>query len=366
MHDTKPLFDNEATRLFQQAKTLMPLRDICSVANVAPSVVERWNEKGVDDHYLPTIKQVMGIPLTEEEAVDKFYTTAEAARFCMEMFHDTVEQCLELDISEHWWLEPSCGDGAFLNLMPAERRLGVDLAPDIEGYDVETGDFLMWEPPAGRKWMVVGNPPFGYKSHLATRFLLKAARFADTVGFILPRGWGTPENDNTGRSWVKSHMLLVETFDLEMDVFRLPGGGTRQIPCVFQIWTRAGWFKVSPEPEIPTCEDFADLFVVNTYASCTRNLGRIDEIDVAITSNSYGEFRAAESFEELGERGAVGVSILQDYDEVRRLLLDYDWDAVARQSASGSRYINVDIVKDAIIAAGFIDEKTQYIRQKLF
>ena len=131
---------------------------------LAPSVVDRWNEKGVDDHYLPTIKQVMGIPLGDADALDKYYTTDEAARYCMDMFCETVEQTLELDVCAHWWLEPSCGDGAFLKLFPEGRRLGIDLKPDISGDDVISDDFITWTPPEGRRWMVVGNPPFGYKS----------------------------------------------------------------------------------------------------------------------------------------------------------------------------------------------------------
>ena len=134
----------------------------------------------------------------------------------------------------------------------------------------------------------------------------------------------------------------------------------------FRFWTRVGAWRFVEAPDIQTCDDYVDVFVVNTYDSCTRNIGRIPEIDVAITSNSYGKFRAAESFEELGERGAVGVSVLQNDDAIKQLLLKYDWESVARQSAAGSRYINKDIVKGVIMAAGFYDARSITTQHKLF
>ena len=75
------------------------------------------------------------------------------------------------DTGEAQWLEPSCGDGAFLLALrdagvPRQRITGIDLGEDATPADmvarVERGrDFLSWSlENRGRFDCVVGNPPF--------------------------------------------------------------------------------------------------------------------------------------------------------------------------------------------------------------
>ena len=75
-----------------------------------------------------------------------------------------------------FFIEPSCGMGAFLNLMP-ENKIGIDI--------IFGTDFFTWEFPKGRN-IVIGNPPFGRKGKLAMQFLNRCSTHCEVVAMILP------------------------------------------------------------------------------------------------------------------------------------------------------------------------------------
>ena len=133
-------------------------------------------------------------------------------------------------LAQAQWLEPSAGDGAFLDSMPA-GSLGLDLAPGRA--DITKGDFLSWSPPASTSWIVVGNPPFGKNSSLAIRFFNRAAGFAELIGFIVPRTFEKVSVHNR----LDAHFALLHEQVLPLESFVFEGEDVA-IPCVFQVWGR--------------------------------------------------------------------------------------------------------------------------------
>jgi hypothetical protein len=92
---------------------------------------------------------------------------------------------------------------------------------------------------------VIGNPPFGKNGSLATKFFKKAAQFATTISFILPR------------SFKKESMMMRLPLDFELvDQLDIPkmsflvDGKPYDVPCVFQVWkksmTRRSYQPVEP------------------------------------------------------------------------------------------------------------------------
>ena len=64
-------------------------------------------------------------------------------------------------------LEPSAGEGAFLDYLPKSKSLGIDIDPKRE--DVIEHDFF--EFSTNKKTLTIGNPPFGRKNKLSVEFL---------------------------------------------------------------------------------------------------------------------------------------------------------------------------------------------------
>ena len=161
-------------------------------------------------------------------AQDQFYTRPDVAAACLSAFEEALRAA---GIAPAWWLEPSAGTGAFLHLLPADRRTGLDVEPRGEG--IEAADFLAWSPPEDmpRPIAAIGNPPFGRNASKARRFLEHASSFAALVGFILPRTF----EKETFQENFRPDLRLVAQISLDPASFIFEGEDV-SVPCVFQVW----------------------------------------------------------------------------------------------------------------------------------
>ena len=108
-------------------------------------------------------------------ALDQFYTKPEVASLCF----DTIKH-RGYDL----WLEPSAGTGRFYNLLPDDKRKGIDLEPRHD--EVEKQDFFDFTIEQGNN-IAIGNPPFGYRAQGAIAFFNHAAKFCNTIAFIVSK-----------------------------------------------------------------------------------------------------------------------------------------------------------------------------------
>jgi hypothetical protein len=158
---------------------------------------------------------------------EKYFTTPSLARECM----DFLGHVLGPKFSSHTlFIEPSVGEGAFFDLLPTDRRIGIDIEPSTP--NTTTADFLTWEPPATTGSIaVIGNPPFGRYGTTAMQFINHAASFADTIAFILPRSF----NKWTFQNRMPEHFHLLNSFDCQ-GFYR--DGKPYAVKTVFQVWEK--------------------------------------------------------------------------------------------------------------------------------
>ncbi len=157
---------------------------------------------------------------------EKYFTPPEVALKCVSIVAEHFDLC-----SFDRIVEPCVGDRAFFDLMPRDRRVGIDLDPI--GDDVDQGNFLTWFPPTGdARVLTMGNPPFGQRAALAIQFLSKACEFSDVVAFILPRSF----NKYTFQNRVNRHFHLVDAIDLDAE-FHVESG-VKMVRTTFQVWER--------------------------------------------------------------------------------------------------------------------------------
>ena len=162
--------------------------------------------------------------------LDQYYTKPDTARECWE----TLLGVLPVPASRAKFIEPSAGDGAFFDLLPVRRRIGLDVAPRHAG--IREQDFLTWEHRARDRLLqvVVGNPPFGSRGDLAVRFVNKAAEIADTVGFIVPVNF----RKFAIHKQLNDDLQLIAAKPLLRNSFRLSSGRDYEVNTEFQVWTR--------------------------------------------------------------------------------------------------------------------------------
>ena len=191
---------------------------------------------------------------------DQFYTSPDVAKKCIQILisvlHDAAlhSPAPVLPLSSYLWVEPSAGNGAFLNNIPETYdKIGIDIEPAPEaGANIVKQDFLTWVPPVQKPKtnqkpvIIFGNPPFGRQSSLAKAFIAHSCKFASTstIAFILPRSFVKPSMSCA----FESHFHCIHTSDVERNAFVLGGGdASYDVPCVFQIWQRRSVPRIVPE-----------------------------------------------------------------------------------------------------------------------
>lgn len=157
---------------------------------------------------------------TKNKDLDQFYTNPDVARICIEYFVKHF-QFDEFDSI----LEPSAGTGNIYTLLPQNKRVGIDLEPKYDG--VKLMDFFDFTPDK-KKWLVIGNPPFGKVSSKAVQFFNHAATFADVIAFIIPRTFKRVSLQNQ----LDLNFHLVQSYDLPIGCFT----PKMSAKCCFQIW----------------------------------------------------------------------------------------------------------------------------------
>jgi hypothetical protein len=191
---------------------------------------------------------------------DQFYTSPEVAKKCIQILvsklHDVAVHSPSpvLPLSAYLWVEPSAGNGAFLNSIPnTYDKIGIDVEP--RSANIVKQDFLTWVPPKTNQKPVIifGNPPFGRQSSLAKAFIARSCSFASTsmIAFILPRSFVKPSMSCA----FDSHFHCIHSSDVERNAFVLggaDGGGggadtTYDVPCVFQVWQKRSVPRIVPE-----------------------------------------------------------------------------------------------------------------------
>jgi len=154
--------------------------------------------------------------------LDKFYTKPSVAQQCVSAFIENVK-IEENDLI----LEPSAGNGSFIQPMKAIKcnKIFLDIAP--ENNQIIQTNFLYWKPPAvNGKIHLIGNPPFGRQSSLCHKFIKHGATFAETIGFVLPGSFNKAGNRNK----IPLNFQLIFSKDLGKNSCY-----DTHVNCVFQI-----------------------------------------------------------------------------------------------------------------------------------
>ncbi len=184
--------------------------------------------------------------------LDQFYTNETTALECLNELKKYI-QYEDYDII----LEPSAGTGSFYKHLPQDKRVGIDLEPKYDG--IIKCDFMAYRYEKNKKYLVVGNPPFGKISSLAIKFFNRCAKFSDVIAFIVPRTFKRTSFQNR----LNLNFELIYNKDLTV----IPCCFTPKMnaKCCFQIWTKTN----TPREKIKYNTEHKDFTFLR--------LGRLDE-----------------------------------------------------------------------------------------
>ena len=157
--------------------------------------------------------------------LDQFYTKIDIAKNQYDIFLKYIN-INDYDII----LEPSAGKGSFFNLLPEDKREGIDLDPKQN--NIIKMDFFNYIPKLNKKYITIGNPPFGKVCSLATKFFNHSATFSNVIAFIIPRTFKRVSIQN--KLDLNFHLIYSEDLPLKPCCFE----PSMNAKCCFQIWIK--------------------------------------------------------------------------------------------------------------------------------
>lgn len=283
---------------------------------------------------------------TDTVSLDQYYTNQDVAKVC---YGKAVEYLKRQGVSEGdcFFIEPSAGDGAFYDLLPVDRRIGIDICPNRPS--IIEHDFLTWnkELPRDKTIVYIGNPPFGYRGWLALEFVNRAARNADYVFFILPMsfqsiGKGSPRRRVTG-------LTLKEYETLPIDSFHTIDGSKKKINSLWTVWEKgANQFPVEPD-----LSEFLDLFTVDLRAERLCGVDKMNDANFFLQRTFYNsQPHIVYDFSDVKYVCGYGFLIYKNEEQIVKILSKIDWNKYSNLAAHNCHHISMCHIRQALYDGG--------------
>ncbi len=273
--------------------------------------------------------------------LDQFFTKPEIATYCYEKLLAYLES-KHIKITDCLFIEPSAGNGSFFNLLPKKNRIGLDICPLAK--NIKKQEFLSWIPPkTDKKIVVIGNPPFGYRSWLALLFMQKASQFADYIAFILPMAFQS-EGKGSPKNRVKN-ARLVHGEILPKNSFMTPVGKNYKINALFQLWEKG-------KPEIKKEESFREFFDIFTVDNRKERLcgqAKRAQADFFLQRTFFNAPpKVVEDFKLVKYVCGYGFISKKNKKQIRAILDRVDWNKYSNLAAHGCRHISICHIRRAL------------------
>ena len=323
---------------------------ISTSLNVAIGTVKRWIElQNIPKSYTFELMKLANIDIDYSKfsykEKDQFFTPIITANYCH-------SKCIEImqkygdSKNNYTFIEPAAGNGVFLKLLPQKRRMGFDIDPKCD--EIKQQDFLDWKPIANKKYVVIGNPPFGLRGQLALKFINHSSKFADYVCFILPQlfesdGKGVPRKRVEGLNLLHSEKLNTN--------FESPEGKNINVECIFQVWSK--FHKNDNYTIVKQDSTILKIYYLSDGGtpSTTRNKKMFYECDAYIPSTCFGKenMKYYNSFDTLPRKKGYGIVFLKDKDVNLHKFKDIDWSSVAFLSTNSAYNIRSSQITNQFI-----------------
>ncbi|MCF0124558.1 MAG: restriction endonuclease subunit M [Bacteroidales bacterium] len=323
------------------------LVEIAKILNININTLKRWKDKKeVPEYYYFELCKILGIEIDYSKfsykEKDQFYTSKETAKYCINKTKEILKS-YDINFNDYSFIEPSAGNGVFLDFLPNDT-----VAFDIEPRDtrITKQDFLEWNSNNSKRIIIIGNPPFGLRGHLALKFINHSYNFADFVCFILPPLFNS-DGKGTPKRRVKGYKLIYSEI-LNNNNYYYPDNKEVKINTIFQIWTKLPLNNEEITIEEPNNYKIYSLSDGGTPSS-TRNKNKLYICDIYLPSTCYGEnnMKEYENFEELPQRRGYGI-IFNDKNDIRKIKNTINWKEIAFISTNNSFNLRTSLIIKAI------------------
>lgn len=347
-HNAKIDNKHNLVNLVKELLNNLPLKDLSIELNVAPGTITRWLDlNNIPKNYEFDILKLSNINIdyskyTSKEK-DQFFTPVETATKCFDIFKDIIIKYNE-NIHDFKFIEPSAGDGSFLNILPTDT-IGLDIEPKHE--KIIKCDYLTWKPDNNHKdgdkdnnvdshkYVVIGNPPFGLRGHMALKFINHSYDFADYVCFILPQlfesdGKGVPRKRVIGYNLIHSVKLKSNFYE--------PNGNLIIINTIFQIWSKNHTCKLYDIKDFTNKKIKIYSMSDGGTVATTRNKKMINKCDIYLPSTCFGKdnMKCYNNFYDLPGKKGYGIVFNENKLSMIDKMLNTNWTDIAFLSTNSA------------------------------
>ncbi len=279
------------------------------------------------------LKYVNGnlMKVNSNNILDQYFTKETIASNLFKKATEIITK-YEENIENFQWIEPSAGNGVFFNLLPQNKRIGIDISPLND--EIIQSDYLKYILSDNHKNIVIGNPPFGHRGVMALKFI-NHSKNADYVCFILPMFF-----ESNGKGSIKYRVKgfnLIHSERLPKNAFYTPSNDKSvDVKCVFQIWSKNhkadkdefSWYKNRKN------EPFSDLVKIFTVSlaknrECGKKWIFDEKADFYISSTFHDKISVVYTFEEVKYKSGVAIVFTTKDEQIKQKLKDIlenaDW-----------------------------------------
>ena len=339
--------------------------------------------------------------LSKKLPADSYFTSKNTAEKCLSIFLQKMKE-EKVNIEDYTFIEPSTGDGCFFDLLPIDKRIGVDIIDRRD--DVITADFLTWKPESLQsKYLTVGNPPFGVRGALALAFVNRSLLFSEYVGFILPMSFHSNGKGTNMKRVLNGH--LIHSQILEGETFFSPDNNKEiKVNTLFQVWKRGAGKGIFLDYDI---SEYVDIYTVCSSHDRLCGLDKIDmgerkklvkslrkifeeaklpkeEIDKKmkmveeeprekrcydfyVSGGYFGNtLSTVYKFEDLNYGSGYGVIIKKNKTDIMSLIKDVEWNNYSSLATNNCKHIRTHLIEECLFNFGFGKVKQSKNLEKFF
>ena len=282
--------------------------------------------------------------INKQLPADSYFTSSDTASKCV----DIVMQ--NIDTDGYTFLEPSAGEGAFYDLLPEGRRVGIELHSRKPEFIQQ--DFLTWYPPEddAKKYIVVGNPPFGVRGAYALAFVNRALLFADYVAFILPVSFHSNGKGSNMKRVQNGHLVYSKV--LEKEKFFSPDVAKEiKVNTLFQIWKKGPGESIFPDLD---ASEYVDIYTVCSSPDRLCGMDKIGTYDFYVSSSYFGNtLHTVYDFEDVKYGSGYGIIIKKNKEELLSKIRDVEWDKYASMATNSCKHIRKYSIESCLYDLGY-------------
>ena len=275
---------------------------------------------------------------------DSYFTSKITAEKCMDIVNKTIPN------TGYTYIEPSAGEGIFYDLLPSDNRIGIELH-DRKRLEFIQADYLTWYPKEdNKKYIIVGNPPFGVRGAMALGFINRSLLFADYVAFILPMSFHSNGKGSNMKRVQNGH--LIHSDILTGELFFSPDNNKQiKVNILFQIWKKGQGKGLFPDYDI---SEYANIYTVCSAPDRLCGLEKIGKYDFYVSSSFFGDtLSTVYSFDDVKYGSGYGIILKRDKDTILEKLKNIEWNIYSSLATNSCKHIRKYSIEKCLYDLGF-------------